>query len=249
MAGFFFGSNLCCWDGGDCLPGPCPTCNFGSQKEIGDGVCQEELNNEDCCFDGGDCGEVVQDCSDTIRVNDGVCDLDLFECGLDGGDCLGMSLLCPTCLAPSAGMRLGTGECDQDLNNLHCCYDGGDCHNLLECPTCQSFLEPYSWRYINDGICDRMNYHPACCFDGEDCHTNQDETVCRGCNEYRRKAFPHVAAEISNLEYAPDDLKCKYYDRIPNNRVDISLLQSEPLINQIMVFYRELRPGPLTPWQ
>lgn len=205
---------MCCWDGGDCLQDPCPLCPLpGKRNRIGDGTCDESLNNEECCFDAGDCSSVISSCSDPTRVNNGICDLDLLECGLDGGDCRGTASICPTCLAPNAIPRLANEECDQDLNNLFCCYDGGDCQNLASCPTCQSFAEPYSWKFINDGVCDRMNNFPDCCYDGDDCSINTDETVCRGCNEHRRKIFPHIAAEISHLDSAPGDLKCEYKDK------------------------------------
>ena len=67
---------------------------------------------------------------------------DVNRCDNDGGDCDAvLPMVCPTCLVENAFMRLGDRKCDDDLNNIICCYDKGDCESLTSCPTCQSFLE------------------------------------------------------------------------------------------------------------
>ena len=35
---------------------------------------------------------------------------------------------CPTCRVVQQLSWINDGECDQALNNLECCYDGGDCY-------------------------------------------------------------------------------------------------------------------------
>ena len=67
---------------------------------------------------------------------------DVNRCDNDGGDCDAvLPMVCTTCLVEKAFMRLGDRKCDDDLNNILCCYDKGDCESLTSCPTCQSFLE------------------------------------------------------------------------------------------------------------
>ena len=67
---------------------------------------------------------------------------DVNRCDNDGGDCDAiLPLVCTTCLVDNSHMRLGDRKCDDDLNNMLCCYDKGDCESLTSCPTCQSFLE------------------------------------------------------------------------------------------------------------
>ena len=131
-------------------------------------------------------------------------------------------------------MRLGDRKCDDDLNNIICCYDKGDCESLTSCPTCQSFLEvliisphcsvrqiltlfithtsiqPVAWTYINDGICDRINFNQKCCFDGEDC-LNQENVVCRTCPAYRRGKMLHFVHPWMNNKGIKTDLKCKQH--------------------------------------
>ena len=73
-------------DGGEgyCAPG-CP------EDWIGDGVCDEDCENEACDWDGGDCDDVsycAPGCLDSW-IGDGICDEDCHNeaCDWDGGDC------------------------------------------------------------------------------------------------------------------------------------------------------------------
>ena len=82
-----------------------------------------------------------------LKIHLGICVhnnlyFDVNRCDNDGGDCDAvLPMVCPTCLVENAFMRLGDRKCDDDLNNIICCYDKGDCESLTSCPTCQSFLE------------------------------------------------------------------------------------------------------------
>ena len=71
---------------------------------IGDGVCEDDTNNEGCSYDGGDCcGSNVnkQDCTNCICYAD-----------MD-------------CTAPLD--LIGNGFCNDEANTAGCSYDGGDC--------------------------------------------------------------------------------------------------------------------------
>ena len=71
--------------------------------KIGDGICNDEVNNEDCNYDGGDCcGACVnrQNCSECI------------------------------CLGNTTGVSnalIGDGYCNDETNNIFCSFDGLDC--------------------------------------------------------------------------------------------------------------------------
>jgi hypothetical protein len=72
-------------------------CNF--QTHFGDGICNDELNNNECCYDLGDCGRILtyrkeNNCDETscdvINYDDGICDKNGFgkPCCLDKKDCI-----------------------------------------------------------------------------------------------------------------------------------------------------------------
>ena len=63
-----------------------PSCYAVEPENVGNGVCQEEYNNEECGFDGGDCCLKKGD----KRIGDGVCYAGYFNtasCLYDNGDC------------------------------------------------------------------------------------------------------------------------------------------------------------------
>ena len=85
----------CDWDGGDCcgnyvdtkfcIKCECRAPNFEvkqcNYKQIGNGICNDELNNEECKWDGGDCCGIVGmaqcsacECLEPFRWNDDNCD-------------------------------------------------------------------------------------------------------------------------------------------------------------------------------
>ncbi|CAN0112687.1 unnamed protein product, partial [Hapterophycus canaliculatus] len=86
---------------------------------LGDGICDDSQNNAGCRYDGGDCCECT--CFDGSH----------FPCGSNGFDCLDPSCLDPVLVAEfpdctGGWLLVGDGDCDEDLNNASCGYDGGD---------------------------------------------------------------------------------------------------------------------------
>ena len=94
-------------------------CN-GYSSWVGDGYCDDTLNNEDCEYDGGDCCECT--CVDGLT----------YICGQVGFQCEDPTCLDPNLLAefPDCSgnlLRVNDGACDAYNNNEECGYDGGDC--------------------------------------------------------------------------------------------------------------------------
>ncbi len=148
------GTPECCFDGGDCglQNDICPSCKVGHyQNYVTNKRCDNLFNNLDCCFDGGLCEvDVCSTCADEnlkLMISDGVCDSFLVQnpqCCNDGEDCQNdvglIEKACITCQASGSFALLGTGQCDEVMNNHICCYDGGDClSNLaLICNDCDN---------------------------------------------------------------------------------------------------------------
>ena len=78
---------------------------FPNEKLIGDGYCQDEINNERCNYDGGDCCGV---CVVTDHCS---------ECNCLGND-TGHGVTNPL---------IGDGFCNDETNVPECNYDGFDC--------------------------------------------------------------------------------------------------------------------------
>ena len=78
---------------------------FNTSWWLGDGFCDDDLNNEECDWDYGDCdasattvSSSFPNCSPpnhilTLWIGDGFCDPELNnpDCGNDGGDCDGFN--------------------------------------------------------------------------------------------------------------------------------------------------------------
>ena len=127
-------------------------CPIAHLDLLGDGFCNQELNNKDCEFDRGDCsgtGTENKKCAKDNPPNN-KCD-DEFnspECLWDNGECCGKADLtyCEECLCKDPANKerreitkcafpvfKGNGKCD-DANNIpECEWDGGDC--------CSCFVE------------------------------------------------------------------------------------------------------------
>ena len=87
---------------------------------MGDGFCDDILNNKDCEYDRGDCCECT--CVDGP----------IYTCGMNGLQCEDPTCLDPNLLAefPDCGgnlLRVDDGACNAYNNNEECGYDGGDC--------------------------------------------------------------------------------------------------------------------------
>lgn len=97
-----------------------PAC-VGYVAHIKDGFCNETNNNADCGYDGGDCCSCT--CEDGLE----------YPCGDEGGgfDCRdpGVSSLCAQIGSSCEGNTdyIQDLDCDSNLNNMECSYDGGDC--------------------------------------------------------------------------------------------------------------------------
>ena len=85
---------------------------------IGDGLCDEHLNNPECGNDGGDCADLMSLPGFTKTPSD----------HLEG---ITKTTEESTCVFPPDTLPtwLGNGICDPALNNALCDWDGNDCHN------------------------------------------------------------------------------------------------------------------------
>ena len=147
----------CCYDGGDCKylneSSVCQSCGHHMSDElVGNGFCDGVLLTPDCCFDLGDCNCPGCPFNENIIGND-LCDNDISqmeECCFDGGDCACVTItlenqccsvlrsesqycfpvmaVCPTCVYIHS-VRFGDSKCNDYLNSVNCCFDGGDCIN------------------------------------------------------------------------------------------------------------------------
>ena len=90
---------------------------------VGNGVCEDETNNQDCNYDGGDCCVVN---ANTVSCSECVCHL------ID------------TCAAGYHPL-VGNGFCNDDTNIAACEYDGGDCcgHSVITeyCTECTCLIQ------------------------------------------------------------------------------------------------------------
>ena len=69
---------------------------------------------------------------------------------------------------------VGNSVCNDELNNLNCNFDGGDC-----CP---------NPNMVGDGICNDDTNHPECNYDGGDCcGSNVDIGHCTECACHGKK--------------------------------------------------------------
>jgi len=190
--GGIFNSYDCGFDGGDCVDFNLayPGCKVAMPTQVGDGICQQENNNEKCGFDGGDC--CYSSVQDSEFWGDGFCNGGFYNtpaCLYDLDDCqqfLGQYLECNhQANAEYEGVKptkLGDGVCD--LNNIgylndECGWEFGDC--LFMRDVIQAFEEQYpgcdytvatnkdGTNKIGDGICDQDLATLNCNWDGYDC--------------------------------------------------------------------------------
>ena len=138
-------SEICGYDGGDCLEfnGKYPNCTVEITSFIGDEFCEGgEYNTAECGYDGGDCiefNEMYPNCTVGYApaIGNGFCqgEFNTAECGYDGGDCLEFHMKYPNCTVETP-IFVGDGICDgggddyyfiDGYNTSECGYDGGDC--------------------------------------------------------------------------------------------------------------------------
>ena len=163
---------------------------------VGNGFCNDEINNPDCNYDGGDCCAMnanTDSCSDCSchfietcaagyhpLVGNGFCndDTNIAECDYDGGDCCGYCVVtdyCEDCAClgninsdEATNPLVGDGICNDETNIVECDYDGGDC-----CP---------NPNMVGDAICHDDSNHLGCNYDGGDCCVNVNTDSCSECN-------------------------------------------------------------------
>ena len=175
-------------------------CDYWSSArlEIGNGLCQDSLNNPNCYFDNGDCcGTDVTPlfCLECVCYED--CVTSSYPHWIDDGTEFGIT---------NYG-SIGDGYCDDESNIEGCLFDRGDCCgpniNLDFCTECICYddlpcyvpseligdgscndeaniakcsfddgdclCESVLSQYIGDGNCQDENNNPECQFDGGDC--------------------------------------------------------------------------------
>ena len=128
---------------------------------VGNGICNEETNNNQCDYDGGDC------CSNPNMVDNGFCndETNIGACNYDGGDCCGSCVVTEYCLTCDClgGLStdeivnplIGNGICNEQTNNIECDHDGGDC-----CP---------NPNLVGNGFCNDQTNIAACNYDSGEC--------------------------------------------------------------------------------
>eukprot|EP00752_Nemacystus_decipiens_P002540 g2381.t1 len=111
-----------------------PDC-AGYTSHIADGYCDGDLNNASCGWDGGDCCSCT--CGQFLESGDEL----PHPCGQEGGgyDCQDPDVPDDCGVTPSPAAAFGypdcdgymydfqNSNCDDDLNNAACGWDGGDC--------------------------------------------------------------------------------------------------------------------------
>lgn len=111
------------------------------------------------------------------KINDGLCDFDnlLGSCFFDSFDCCNETV-----------SWIGDGICQEELDNLQCNFDGGDCRamnatrHLSKYPDCK-YGAYMSISAIGDGYCDDIFNSPACGFDEGDCCLQSQELSLEFC--------------------------------------------------------------------
>ncbi|CAM9310619.1 unnamed protein product, partial [Ectocarpus fasciculatus] len=166
-------------------------------RDIGDGYCDLENNNEECHFDGGDCCSCTCQVPDDGSGDDGsLCgESTVFACIDPDAPCVNDDDITFDILDTCGGYVdfLADGDCDEANNNEECGYDRGDCcsctcvDQAYECgsngfacidPNAEcmdddhvtvDMTENCDSRDIGDGYCDPENNTQECAYDGGDC--------------------------------------------------------------------------------
>ena len=171
-------------------------CLNGGHPLVGDGYCHDELNTLYCIYDGGDCCLSIvniEHCTDCTchhqqtclagvhpLIRDGYChdEVNNVDCSYDGGDCCGSCIVleyCTECACNNGNIDanvtqnplVGDDYCHDEVNNLECNYDGGDCCSNSD--------------LIGNGFCNDEINNGACNFDGGDCCVNVNTGYCSEC--------------------------------------------------------------------
>lgn len=131
------------------------SCSTSEWYKLGDGRCDQELNNAECNFDNGDC--CPQTCKNYAAAWDGLSPEDNEGNFHEVYDCSSAteSTCVPTCNGDRT--KLGDGICDNSLNNEVCGYDLGDCcEKTCEGSGCGS--KGFNCLTGANGLCFRAGY-------------------------------------------------------------------------------------------
>ena len=187
------------------------TCDLFSHA-IGDGFCQDEVNNADCNYDGGDC------CNPTVLNNN------CADCKCKNGTNLVTTfkkIKCPSDLEPYTN----NGKCNDEANIPECDYDTNECcgsGNFDFCTECKC-LDPRKveeprqveasckyWAVKGNGFCDDAANTFGCQWDGGDCcGDNVVHGKCDLCN-----CLEDTQIDTSNLQCETGS----YYDGVCDTR-------------------------------
>ena len=131
--GFSFPSLLCVDPSSPCYDPAAVAlqlnCTDGYIRDIGDGHCDYDNNNEECLYDGGDCCECTHTDNGSFPSS--------FRCVDPSAACYNsVAVALKSNCTDGYIADVGNGRCDAENNNEACLYDGGDC-----CPcTCTDWL-------------------------------------------------------------------------------------------------------------
>ena len=173
-------SEVCGWDGGDCIHPDYPNCTSINPKRLGDNKCDGgAYNTEECGWDGGDCKKANEElwkrwpkCTGGVDPNslgNGICNggaHNTLECGWDRADCLYHNEKYPNCKVDNPSF-LENGTCNTAYNTSECGWDGGDCLDFdAKYPNCT--VDFFYW--VGDDQCNGGSYNTIeCGWDGGDC--------------------------------------------------------------------------------
>jgi hypothetical protein len=176
--------------------GGCPT---EVQSFVGNGLCDNVLNNAVCDYDGGDC------CADTADQSGGTFSSSGLGHEEDYYFCIDpLALMMEACHVPDM-FKIGDGVCDAAPYNTRACnYDGGDCcertcfgdecrRHEFDCRNLALVLprtcDVEDTSFLGDGWCDSGAYNSLdCSFDGGDCCVETCKGVLCGQNGWDCKA-------------------------------------------------------------
>lgn len=170
------------------------------------------------------------------NVGDGWCDedLDVPQCGWDGGDC---PVKYPSCEIPRNSTAFGDGNCDSIFNTTECGFDDGDCE-----PDCSG---------ANNGYCEIEYNFAACSFDGGDCETFN--SLYPNCNVsapwYVGDGICDSKEFYNTSECGYDGGDCLTENKIATNSTNSTLSLSRNLLEEMLNYFYPVPDDEVLEWQ